>query len=265
MNTKFEKPGVFAKQYTLDTEFFFDKTKEFYYFIGLMAADGNVRKNKKSFSLSQSNESGKKLIKYILKLFNSDSRIYENKKHNHFGFTITNPNIVKILNEYNILPNKTITYELPTIPDKMLPYFIQGYIAGDGSIGVYDNGNGIKSIVISFVGTENFILKLNELLPTKGNIRKIKKCKNLFELRFYGKKALDFGHYIYEDICFDDYKIKIFNEFLNDRVNGIKYKKYYKTKPIVIEKLKQGITPIELSKQFNIPYKTVHTWKTRFL
>lgn len=250
----------FQKKYDIDYSFFENKEKEFYYFIGLMASDGNV-KNNKTFSLAQSGDSGMRLLKSILQKLNSNHTIYKYKNSN--SFTITNEKIVNILADYNIVPNKTLIYKLPKLKTTELKYFLQGYIDGDGSIGIYDNGSGTKVLTISFVGTENFIKSVYEQIPIKGNIRHIKKCKNLYELRFYGKKAVDFGYFVYDDICFSNYKIDTFNEFINNNNYGNRYKQYYHTKPIIIEKLKNGESPLTLAKEYNIPYKTVYTWKMR--
>jgi hypothetical protein len=262
MENKLKTCGQYVNKYFLDYSFFEKKEKEFFYLIGLMASDGSV-KNKKTFSLSQSGDSGYELLSLILKKLKSNHKIYTYKNSN--SFTITDERVVKVLTEYNIYPNKTLTYELPHLNDVELKYFLQGYVDGDGSIGIYDNGNNHKYLVISVVGTENFIKSVNDRLIIKGNIRHIKRCVNLYELRFYGKKALDFGYYLYGDVCFPNYKINIFKEFIKDDVNGIKYKKYYNVKTTIIEKLKSGDPPIKLSKEYNIPYKTIYTWKLRNL
>jgi hypothetical protein len=145
----------------------------------------------------------------------------------------------------------------------MLKYFIQGYIDGDGCIGIYDNGKGTKSLIVSIVGTEDFINQINERLKTKGNIRKIKKCKNLFEVRYNGKKALDLCYEIYDDVVYKSYKFNNFIIFKNDTTVGLKYKKYYHVKNIILDSIKKGDNIPELSKIYNVPLKTLYTWKYR--
>ena len=49
--------GQFDKRYNINENFYINKDKNFYYFLGLMASDGNVR-DSKMFSISQSGENG---------------------------------------------------------------------------------------------------------------------------------------------------------------------------------------------------------------
>lgn len=259
INTR-KKNGQISQIYSYDFSFFEKKEKEFFYFLGLMASDGNV-KNDRTISLSQSGEEGFKLLKNILNKIKSNHKI--TKYNNSNTITITDKKIVKILEQYNIKPNKTLTYKLPKLNKNELKYFLQGYIDGDGSIGTYNNGNGVFYLTINLVGTKEFIEDLNNLIPIKGNIRKVKQCKNLNELRFYGKKAVDFGFYLYDDICFNHYKLNNFNKFIDNNDYGKKYKKYYNVKDIIIEKLKGGEKVITISNEYDIPYKTIYTWKMR--
>jgi len=255
--------GQFEKKFSINKNFFIEKKENFYYLLGLMASDGNV-KNSRTFSLTQSGENGKKLIDFISYIIGSDYPIYHNKKYNYHCLTITDSDVVKILNEYNILPNKTLKYVIPNKINKTyFNYFLQGYIDGDGSVGVYDNGKGVKTLTISLVGTEEFITEVNKRIDVKGNIRKIKKCKNLFELRFYGVKAMDFFYEIYNKKIYESYKYLKIKNFVNNDTLGIKYKKYYYIKNEVINEIKFGIKPSELSIKYNVPLKTIYSWKYR--
>jgi hypothetical protein len=255
--------GQFEKKYNINENFYINKDKNFYYFLGLMASDGNVR-NSKTFSISQSGENGKKLIEFIKEMIGSDNPIYHYKKVDCYTLSITSSEVIKELLLYNIVKNKTLIYELPANLDtKNFNYFLQGYIEGDGSVGVYDNGNGVKTAVVSIVGTENFISNVFDKLIVKGNVRKIKNCKNLYEIRFYGKKVLDLFYEIYSDVVYKSIKHYKLLEFVNNKTVGLKYKKYYKIKKEVINDIKNNISPSELSKKYNIPIKTIYTWKYR--
>jgi len=144
-----------------------------------------------------------------------------------------------------------------------MKYFIQGYIDGDGSVGTYDNGRGVMSLTVSIVGTELFIKQLYDILKTKGNVRKIKKCNNLFEIRFYGKKSLDLYYEIYDDVVYKSYKYYNFINFIENDSLGMKYKKYYHIKDEIISKINNGVKIPQLSKEYQIPIKTLYTWKYR--
>ena len=255
--------GQFEKRYKINENFHINKDNNFYYFLGLMASDGNV-KDSKTFSITQSGENGKNLIKFIKEIMGSNNPIYCYKKVDSYTLSVTSSEVVKTLSLYNITKNKTLIYELPiNIDSKNFNYFLQGYIDGDGSVGVYDNGSGVKSAVVSIVGTENFIYDVYNKLIVKGNIRKIKNCKNLYEIRFYGKKVLDLFYEIYGDVVYKSIKFYKLLEFVNNKTVGLKYKKYYSIKKEVGNEIKNNISPSELSKKYNIPIKTIYTWKYR--
>lgn len=255
--------GQFNKKYEINESFFNNKNKYFYYLLGLLSSDGNV-KNDRTFSLTQSNDKGKKLIEFVSNMINSTYPIYTNNQVNSHTITITNQTVVKVLKKYNIIPNKTLTFILSdNIPNNVLKYFIQGYIDGDGSVGIYDNGNGVKSLIVSVVGTEDFINQINKKLNTKGNIRKIKNCKNLYEIRYNGKKALDLCNEIYDDVIYKSHKYNNFITFKNNTTVGVKYKKYYNVKNTIIERVKKGHDVKTLSEIYNVPLKTIYTWKYR--
>lgn len=257
--------GQFEKIYKINDDFYINKNKNFYYFLGLMASDGNIR-NSKTFSISQSGDYGKSIIEFLKEVMGSTNPIYHYEKINCYTLSVTSTDLIKEMGSYNIVKNKTLTYELPNNLDvKNFYYFLQGYIDGDGSVGVYDNGNGVKTGVLSIVGTERFILDVSEKLLTKGNVRKIKKCKNLYEIRFYGKKVLDIFYEIYGDVVHHSHKYNKLLSFIDDDTVGFKYKKYYDVKKYVIEDIKNNIPPSEISKKYNIPIKTIYTWKYRNL
>lgn len=253
--------GQFQKEYFYDRETV-EKNNTFkYYLIGLLAADGNV--HNKRVTLSQSHDHGKKLLKFVLNNLKSNHKLYHNKKTNSYSFTIFDEWLVNYLQEYNITENKTYKYQLPNIDMNYLPYFLQGYIEGDGSIGIYDNGNGVKYLCLNFVGTKDFIDKISNLVKIKHNITHIKRCENLYEIRFNGKFAVEFCKFVYEDIIVETNKVNTFYKFLTSNY-GEKYMKYYDVKPIIINELKLGKSVLELSKIFKVPYKTIHTWKSRY-
>lgn len=259
-----DKQGRFTKRYFVNEDFFTEKGFGFYYLLGLLGADGNV-KNNKTFSISQSGKHGKDLINYISKLIESTYPIYYHKQNNSYCLTVTNETIVNILTEYNIIPNKTLNFTLSKkINDEYFRYFLQGYIDGDGSIGIYDNGSGVKTPIISLVGTEEFILATHKKLKTRGNIRQIKRCQNLFEIRFYGKKVLDLYFEIYHDgVIYESYKYNKLLKFVQDDTVGGRYKKYYSIKNEIIEQINEGVKILTLSNQYGIPIKTLYSWKYR--
>lgn len=254
--------GKFQIKYSFNEKLGENKEKEFFYFLGLMASDGNV-KNDRVFSITQSKDEGLNLLTHIKEILNSNHKISTYEKTNSHRITITSKKLVNLLGEYNVVPNKTLIFKLPKLEEKELNFFLQGYIDGDGSIGINDNGKNVKYLQVSFVGTKNFIDDVNEKLKIKGIVRKIKKCKNLYEIRFNGKRAVDFCKEIYSEPITRHYKFKKVKEFLNNDEYGKKYKKYYNVKDEILLKLKEGQSVLDLHHYYKIPYKIIHQWKKR--
>ena len=188
-----KKTGHFLRTYKVNDKFLDIIGKEQAYFLGLMASDGCVKKN--CFSISQSGEHGLKLINDLKILLKSNAKIY--KYMNTFSINITSKKLVESLKIYNIVERKTLVYEFPNKLSKIYyKYFIRGYIDGDGCCGIYNSGT-CDYLSISFVGTKNFIKDCYNKIPISGNICKIKRCKNLYDIRYNGRKAIKLGEWIW--------------------------------------------------------------------
>jgi len=103
------------------------------------------------------------------------------------------------LNELGVVPNKTFKIIFPKwLNEELYPHFIRGYFDGDGYVGY--NG-AAKGFQFSLVGTEDFLLKIQEILigecghnkvkllnrhpERKNNIRELRYCGNINSLKFY--------------------------------------------------------------------------------
>lgn len=145
------------------------------YFLGLVAADGNIPQSKKFLTITQSHEVGYKLLKQLATYLNHSGNLYYQEKSDAYTIYINSTKIVEFVEKYNIAPRKSLTFEYPSeLPPHLFPYFIRGYFDGDGSLGYYKT-NTSRIFVMSVVGTEMFIKSCNELFPIKGAIRNLKK------------------------------------------------------------------------------------------
>lgn len=215
---KRNKLGQIIK-YNINEKFFIKKTNSLFWLIGILAADGCIRNN--HISISQSNLHGLKLIKHIKKLIEFNGKIYNYK--NSYSIQFTSNKVIKILNKYNIVQNKTLIYSLPNFKNKKeFKSFIRGYFDGDGSVGFYTNGTKTVSLCANFVGTKQFISKVKKQLPLGYSVTHIKRAKNLYELRWYGKNAINFLNWLYEDkMLYKYYKEKKFEQYF--KIHGNKY------------------------------------------
>ena len=152
--------------YSLNEGYFNEINDKQLWLIGLLAADGWIKNN--TLGISQSGQHGEKLINYIKDELKYGGVVYTATTICELAFSIiiTSHKFVDVLSKFNIVEKKSLIYELPKLKNEYeLRDFIRGYIDGDGSVGVYDNGNGHEYLVISFVGTKNFINNASQKIP----------------------------------------------------------------------------------------------------
>lgn len=250
-------------KYNLNESYFDNVNEKQLWLISLLAADGWI-KNGKYIGISQSGDNGYKLIKYIKRELEYDAPTYHKETDYSVAHSIniTSEKFCSILSKFNIVENKSLIYELPKLKNLTeFKSFLRGYIEGDGSVGVYDNGSGYEYVVVSFVGTKNFIETCEEWLPIKySGKRHIKRSNNLYELRWYGKNAIEFGNWVFSSKnLFISEKIRIFEEF--KKTNNAKYV-FYDEKKIEVKKLlTEGKKVSEIVKLTGIPFQTIYKWK----
>jgi hypothetical protein len=264
INNGFKKLTTIRRsKYSLNESFFDEVGDTQLWLIGLLAADGWIRKN--SIGLSQSGNHGVELINYVKNIIDYSGVIYTSTTTNELAYSIsfTSNKFVKILEGYNIVNGKSLIYKLPELnTEDELRSFTRGYIDGDGSIGIYDNGKGYKSLTISFVGTKEFIDTIGDKIPIPYSNKLDKKRNNCWELRWYGKKAYDFGCWLYKNK----------NLFRSNKfITFAKYNKpnyiadYYDEKKEIVKKLLLGGIPVsKISEDTGIPFQTIYKWKKKF-
>lgn len=203
----------FKRVYKLKDNFLQIESNEKYYFLGVMASDGNLSDMNKTINISQSGEKGLRLIEYIKRILDSNYNILKSKPKKGqmvYGLYMRSKQLWEDLNKNNIIPNKTYSFAIPNdiLKDlQKLKYFLVGYIDGDGCIGIYKN-----MLSVSFVCSFSMYEQLKNLDLFK-RARFFKK-KSVVDIRFNGIKALDFCEYLYKDIsCFKSYKYEKFIEY----------------------------------------------------
>lgn len=206
--------GQFKLKYTVNENAFDGKTSLSQWALGLMASDGNVQ-NGKTVRISQS-EINYDLLEFLKTYLEHNGEPYHNKKLNYRLLTWTNKSHINQLEKYGIVENKSLIYKLPN-KDLLTYDFLRGYIDGDGCVGVYNNGKGIYYLIISWVGTKEFIDQCYKFLNNRGIVRKL---KNVYEIKFNGKKAIEIGKLIYYNSeLFPTRKYNLFWSYINDRKN----------------------------------------------
>lgn len=255
--------GQFKRKYNIKNEQCFSNiNRTSAWLLGMLASDGCVKKN--VITISQSNDIGKSRIEFIKSIYDCDYPIYTsipNKGGAVYTLTITSKCMVEQLAEYNIVPNKTLSFDLSdNILDVNLQSFIQGYIEGDGTIGVYKKNTGYELLTVILVGTLEFLNSLNDRVPVKGNVRHIKHSK-IYESRWTGKKAIQLIDWVYSDNVFEE--SPKYNKYISYRESHTpKYLKYDVICNEAQELLNDGHSIMNVSKILDVHFQLLYKWKT---
>lgn len=178
------------------------------YFLGFLAADGNVFRKDSKNTQSIVKLSLKSDDKYILDVFNYylDSKkplhITEKQNTNYISYIysleLVSDKIAQDLEKYNIIPHKTYEYEMIQLKDELMSHYFRGYFDGDGSISICNNKiHSPSQYNISICGFIHNLEKMKKYLESK-NIQSIiviekRKSKN-------NKYDLPFGNLIFCNI-----------------------------------------------------------------
>lgn len=147
-------------------EGFFDviDTETKAYWLGFIAADGNVHRVTLSIGLAPVDEAhlhtftvdigGTQQVETRLKV---DGRYVSRVRVNSVP-------LVAALARHGIVPHKSLTLEWPTLPVAMERHFLRGYVDGDGSWHVRPSRVGRPTWAVSLVGTETFLRRAMAVL-----------------------------------------------------------------------------------------------------
>ena len=162
-------------KYQHNESVFDELNEESMYWLGFLATDGNVYKNRISLRLATKDghmvEKFKKFLQTNAPIINSQ-RLTKNTMCFNTGLRINSQYLTKKLSEYGIIPNKTFIYKLPDIIKNhlLVHHFIRGCIDGDGSI-IHNNTKN-KSIHIFFCGASSLVIDVLEIIKSKCNLNK---------------------------------------------------------------------------------------------
>jgi hypothetical protein len=258
--------GRFTRIHSINDQFLDQIGNEQAWFLGLMAADGNVRQGGRYITIGQSKDTGKKLIEVVAKMIGFGGPVYT-QKNNHHQICFTSERLSIKLSEYGIVPNKSLVYRFPeSLPVQHYAAFLRGYIDGDGSVGIYSQPRKQRLchwLLISFVGTPEFVNRCDEIIPIKGNIRRIERATNLSEFRLTGRKAVELGKWLWADDSLPVYKQSAFDEFVSTHLNERNYTFYESAKVNALIMLAQGMRPEEIALKVGVTWQTIYNWKAQ--
>jgi hypothetical protein len=174
-----EKNNVEIKsttKYSANFEIFDEiDTEKKAYWLGFIAADGNIHNNTLSIQLGiQDREHLNKFLTFLDADYPIEDRkrIDDGKIKFYPRIRIFSKYIVNSLHKYNIIPNKSLILEPPKIKDNLISYFWRGMFDGDGSLYYHQNQD---RWYVSLVGSkkiiESYEIFIKSFCYTNGNIK----------------------------------------------------------------------------------------------
>lgn len=181
-------------------EDYFEKidSKEKSYWLGLLYADGYVRKRKQSdgkhkqggiVGISLKNGDEYLLEKLIIDL-ESTYKLKKQIKDKFLSYKleVNSSKMVNDLINLGCTPNKSLKLLPPNLADEFISHFIRGYFDGDGSIGRYDG-----RLKFSLLGTNELLTWILKFFKNKGmkTTPKISKKKNIHQFQVNSKSDIE--------------------------------------------------------------------------
>ena len=172
------------------------------YFLGLLAADGCVYKNRITITLQNQDNSILYKFEKELKIDINDNCSLTKEKEKYTELIVTCKNMKEDLTNLGIVQGKSLILKPPTkIPKELIRHFVRGYFDGDGSIWFDKNANSYRcQIVTTFEMGEFFqnFFEINvKLRPTHSlNICRYGFSGNQNIKNKLGKIYLDSNFYI---------------------------------------------------------------------
>jgi len=163
--------------YSCDETAFDRSNAESAYWFGFLLADGCIYKREgSSYSLNVSiSEQDKVHLEKLKAFLCADYPILEERKTQSVRLSIRSDTLCQRLIAKGCPPRKSLTLTYPYNGYFYRRHFIRGYFDGDGSIYVYEKAH--CQTTVSFVGTYNFLEKLQEILVFEAgmNVNAIRK------------------------------------------------------------------------------------------
>jgi len=179
------------------------------YWLGFIAADGNLSSKRPLFRLTLAEKDLNHIIKLKMCL-NSKKTPFKIKNTSSYRITHYSKKMYNDLVNKGITPRKSLTL-LPSrdISEDLIRHWVRGYFDGDGSVFIHKEDNMIRFNIIGTKDVLEFILKGSNIGL---NIREV---KNVYKIQSSSKKALSFLSYIYDNsTVYLDRKKLIYRNYL---------------------------------------------------
>ncbi|UCB56522.1 MAG: hypothetical protein JSV30_04755 [Candidatus Omnitrophota bacterium] len=209
----------------LNEQFFKTWTKEMAYVLGLLYADGNMHKNKSSFSLSLKE---KDFLERIRNSLESTHPIKKSKVQELYHLTIGSGKMIEDLLKLGFIPRKSLKIKFPDMPIAYISHFIRGYFDGDGSIIKKNDSNVYKASIVT--GSEKFIssIKMHLERLVGVSVQRINKHKtaNAYFIHYHRRSDIEkLYKYFYDEYTISN-KLYLSRKLLKFQEAISNYKKW---------------------------------------
>ena len=176
------------------------------YFLGLLAADGWLRKQSYRTSIRLKQEDGyilKRLHK-ILKIGNISEINKTPPLTSMTDLTICNKLLFGQIVSLGITPKKTFTLKWPNIPEELNRDFIRGYFDGDGCITYSKSHKAYKSSIVG--SSKDMLSEIMNILKKEaglrgGGIYKKSSSRTCYALMYAKNDTIKLGEWMYYPGC----------------------------------------------------------------
>lgn len=163
-------------------------SKEFNYFLGWVAADGNISKKGYAVSLSITDEI---IIDNFMKIFPNACKYYEKKENQKdlYKLYISSKEFNIYIQTLGLVPNKTYILDVPQT--QFNPEFVRGFFEGDGHVRTTSIKDKYTRYEAGFVCASKIFMKKLQIYLKNNDIQTtLYKEKTFFRLRITSKVTL---------------------------------------------------------------------------
>ncbi len=187
----------------------FKWSQDIAYFVGLMAADGNLYHKTSYMIRIELKDNDAYILNKIRDILDIGTvKITERKSYGKIQksalFRVNNKSLYNKLLEIGLTPNKSLTLKWPKVPKKYYRDFVRGFFDGDGSIS-FNKASDYKGAwrAVFYSASKDFIYELKNILEKEANIesQNLNKYTACYSYKFGRKDTIKLGKWMYYDSC----------------------------------------------------------------
>lgn len=217
-----------AKKYMANYDFFKTWSEEMAYVLGFIAADGNICHSGRAHVLDISCDD-RDIIEKIKKTLDYKGPIHEKIRiYNKISYSlrICDPIIFNDLQRLNVTERKSLTFNPPLIPKRLIRHFVRGYFDGDGSVSFRNSKYQSRLVVDFYTASKKMAAFLHRTIKDvlrdiyQGKIQTTTTSKKTryYAIRVGHKAALKLFTYMYRNT--DLYLERKYEKFIGGINNG---------------------------------------------